>query len=110
MISTQRAVLIILLVAACTFLTRVLPFLFFGGQKSVPKAVNYLGKILPPAIMAILVVYCLKGISFAQAPYGAAELLSAALVVVLHLWKRNNLLSIGLGTACYMILIQVVFA
>lgn len=107
MISTTQAILIILVVAGCTFITRVLPFLFFGGTKEVPKAVNYLGKILPPAIMATLVVYCLKSMSFTIAPYGAAEILSVALVIVLHLWKRNNLLSIGLGTACYMILIRL---
>lgn len=109
MISAEKAILIVLIVAACTFLTRVLPFLFFGGSRGVPKAVNYLGKILPPAIMATLVIYCLKGISPAKAPYGAPELLSVALVAALHLWKRSNLLSIGLGTVFYMFLIQFVF-
>ena len=109
MISAQRAILIILVVAVCTFATRVLPFLFFGGNRGVPRAVNYLGKILPPAIMATLVIYCLKGISLLQAPHGAPELLAVALVAILHVWKRNNLLSIGLGTVFYMFLIQVVF-
>lgn len=109
MISAQRAILIILLVAVCTFATRVLPFLFFGGNRGVPRAVNYLGKILPPAIMATLVIYCLKGISLLRAPHGAPELLAVALVAILHVWKRNNLLSIGLGTVFYMFLIQVVF-
>ena len=71
MISAQRAILIILVVAVCTFATRVLPFLFFGGNRGVPRAVNYLGKILPPAIMATLVIYCLKGISLLRAPHGA---------------------------------------
>lgn len=107
MIPTSQALEIILVVAACTFLTRVLPFLFFGGNKEVPKTVNYLGKILPPAIMATLVVYCLKGVDLTSAPYGAAEFLSVALVAGLHLWKRNNLLSIGAGTVCYMILIRL---
>ena len=107
MISTSNAVAIILTVAICTFITRVLPFLFFGGNKEVPGAVNYLGKILPPAIMATLVVYCLKSIDFTSVPYGAAELISVAVVILLHLWKRNNLLSISLGTVCYMILLRL---
>ena len=107
MISSTQAMLMILVVAICTFITRVLPFLFFGGNKEVPGAVNYLGKILPPAIMATLVVYCLKGMVLTHMPYGLPELLSVVLVVVLHLWKRNNLLSIGLGTVCYMILLRI---
>ena len=107
MISITQAAAIIFVVAVCTFITRVLPFLFFGGNKEVPGAINYLGRILPPAIMATLVVYCLKGIQLTIAPYGAAEFISVAVVILLHLWKRNNLLSIGLGTACYMILIRL---
>ena len=110
MISAQRAILIILVVAVCTFATRVLPFLFFGGNRGVPRAVNYLGKILPPAIMATLVIYCLKGISLLRAPHGAPELLATAVVAALHGWKRNVLLSIAGGTAVYMLLVQVVFA
>ena len=106
MISATQAFLIVLVVALCTFITRVLPFLFFGGNKEVPGAVNYLGKILPPAIMATLVVYCLKGVDLSAAPHGASEFISVTVVVLLHLWKRNNLLSIGLGTICYMLLIR----
>jgi len=107
MIPASHAFAIVIVVAVCTFLTRVLPFLFFGGNRQIPRSVNYLGRILPPAIMATLVVYCLKGISFTAPPFGLAEILSVAAVVVLHLWKRNNLLSIGLGTALYMVLIRV---
>jgi len=107
MTSSTYAAAIVLVVALCTFITRVLPFLFFGGSKEIPGAINYLGKILPPAIMATLVVYCLKGIRLTVAPYGAAEFISVAIVILLHLWKRNNLLSIGLGTVCYMILIRL---
>lgn len=102
------ALLIIAVVALCTFFTRVLPFLLFGGKKEVPAAVRYLGKILPPAIMATLIIYCLKGIHPTQFPDGVAELISILLVILLHRWKKNALLSIGVGTACYMILIQTV--
>ena len=107
MISSTNALAIVLVVALCTFITRVLPFLFFGGNKEIPGAVNYLGKILPPAIMATLVIYCLKGIDLTSAPYGFAEFISVAVVVLLHLWKRNNLLSIRLGPVCYMVLIRL---
>lgn len=95
--------------AACTFLTRVLPFILFGGKKDVPSYVQYLGKFLPPAIIATLIVYCLKDIHPTLPPSGFAEFICIALVIVLHLWKRNNLLSIGAGTVCYMLLTQYVF-
>ena len=105
-----HAALIIAAAATCTVFTRALPFLFFGGSRGIPGPIRYLGKILPPAIMAVLVVYCLKNISLLQAPFGAPELLASALTVILHVWKRNNLLSIAGGTICYMLLVQVVFA
>ena len=95
----------ILVCALCTQITRWLPFLLFGGKKEVPRLVRYLGTILPAAIMAVLVGYCLKGIT----PYGLPELISVAAVVVLHLWKGNTLASIALGTVCYMVLVQMVF-
>ncbi len=106
----SRYVLISVIVCAlCTQVTRWLPFLLFGGKKELPKLVRYLGVVLPAAIMAVLVVYCLKGITPLAYPYGLPELLSVALVVVLHAWKGNTLLSIGAGTACYMVLVQAVF-
>lgn len=105
-----QSICIIAVVAGCTYLTRALAFLLFGGNRRVPPAVQYLGRVLPPSIIAILVVYCLKGIDPLAAPHGAPELISVVLVAGLHLWKRNNLLSIGLGTAFYMTLVQVVFA
>ena len=106
----SRYVLISVIVCAlCTQVTRWLPFLLFGGKKELPKLVRYLGVVLPAAIMAVLVVYCLKGITPLAYPYGLPELLSVALVVVFHAWKGNTLLSIGAGTACYMVLVQAVF-
>lgn len=99
----------ILVCALCTQTTRWLPFLLFGGKKEVPRLVRYLGTVLPATIMAVLVVYCLKGITPLAYPYGLPELISAAAVVVIHLWKGNTLASITLGTVCYMILVQAVF-
>lgn len=99
----------ILICALCTQITRWIPFLLFGGKREVPKLIRYLGTILPSAIMAVLVVYCLKSVRPLTYPYGLPELISCILVVVLHRLKGNTLLSIALGTVCYMILIQGVF-
>lgn len=107
---SEKYVLISIIVCAlCTQVTRWLPFLLFGGKKELPKIVRYLGAVLPAAIMAVLVIYCLKGMTPLAYPYGLPELLSVAAVVVLHLWKGNTLASIALGTVCYMVLVQVVF-
>ena len=100
---------VILAVAAGTQLTRWLPFWLFPENRRPPAAVTYLGRVLPAAMMGLLVVYCLRGVDFLSAPYGAPELLSVALVAALHLWKGNVLLSIGGGTVLYMILVQQVF-
>lgn len=99
-------ILLIAVVALVTMGLRFLPFFVFGGGKETPKFISYLGKYLPYAIMGMLVVYCLKGVSFINAPYGIPELICVAAVVGLHLWKRNTLLSIAGGTILYMILIQ----
>lgn len=98
----------VFIMAAVTILLRVLPFLVFSRGKT-PAYVSFLGKYLPYAIMGMLVVYCLKGISFVTMPFGIPELVAAAVVVFLHLWKRNTLLSILGGTACYMAMIQLIF-
>ena len=105
----KQALLIILVVAVCTLITRLIPFILFGGKRLVPKAITYLGNILPPAIMATLVVYCLKGADLFSASHGIPEFLSVAVTAVLHVWKRNVLLSIAAGTLCYMFLVQIVF-
>ncbi len=103
-----QTVLLIVVVALVTIALRFLPFLIFR-EKKTPEKITYLGKVLPYAIMAMLVVYCLKGISFVSAPFGLPELLGVGCVVLLHLWKRNTLISIAGGTICYMLLIQFVF-
>ncbi len=100
---------VILLVAAITFFTRLAPFLFFSGAKPTPKLVLYLGKVLPPAVMAILVIYCLRSVNPTAYPFGLPELIASACVVGLHLWRRNTLLSILVPTALYMVFRQLVF-
>lgn len=105
-----RSAVLVAVMAAVTMLLRFLPFWIFGGKKETPPLITYLGKALPYAIMAMLVVYCLKGIRLTESPYGLPELLSCAVVAGLHIWKRNTMLSIAGGTACYMLLVQIVFA
>ena len=109
MLSTGAAIAAIAVMAIVTFLTRVLPFLLFDRGESPPKLVLYLGRVLPPAIIAMLIVYCLRGVSFAAPGGWVPQLLCVAVVVALHLWKHNNLLSIFGGTVLYMVLVQAVF-
>lgn len=108
-ISVWRSIAIIIAVAVTIFFTRLIPFLFFPKGKEVPPVIQYLGKVLPPAVIGMLVIYCLKGVSFASVSHWAPEFIAVAAVIVLHVWKRNNLLSIGVGTVLYMFLVQVVF-
>lgn len=105
---TQR-ILTIAVIVLGTMLTRFLPFLLFPAGKPTPKAVHYLGSVLPGAVFGLLVVYCLKNVSLFTGSHGLPELISIALVVLLHLWKRQMLLPIAGGTACYMLLVQFVF-
>ena len=105
--SDAQALLVVLVSGGVTLLLRALPFLAFGRR--VPPFVLYLGRVLPYAVMAMLVVYCLRNVSPLTAPHGAPEALSCALVAGLHLWRRNTLLSIVAGTACYMFLVQTIF-
>ena len=99
----------IVVMAIVTFLTRALPFLLFGKQTNIPRTVVYLGKYLPPAVIAMLVVYCLRIVSFSAPSGWLPSLIAVAVVIALHLWKKNNLLSILGGTAVYMILLQTIF-
>lgn len=105
----NHAVLVIAVTALVTMLLRFVPFLLFGGKRETPAYISYLGRLLPYAVMAMLVVYCLRNISFLSAPFGAPELISCAVVALLHVWKRSSILSILGGTACYMLLVQLVF-
>ena len=102
-----HAALIIAVISLVTIALRGLPFLIFGGRRQVPKAVLYLAEVLPSAALGMLVVYGLKDLSFAAAPYGLLELGASAVVVLVQCWKRNTILSILAGTLAYMLLIQI---
>ncbi len=104
-----QALASVLVMAAVTFLTRAMPFIFFDRGDHPPKIVLYLGRVLPPAIIAMLIVYCLKGVGFATPAGWVPSAVSCGVVVLLHLWKENDLLSIFGGTVLYMVLVQGVF-
>ena len=107
--NNTHAVLTIAVCALVTAALRFLPFLIFGENRTTPPVIAYLGKVLPFAIMGMLVVYCLKGVTLTSAPFGIPEAIGCAAVALLHIWKRNTLLSIGAGTVVYMLLVQFVF-
>ena len=127
MLTPVQAIASIAVMAVVTFLTRFLPFLLFDRGEEPPKLVLYLGRVLPPAVIAMLIIYCLRNpaltvsedltetlsgwwaaiVSFFVG--WAPQLISGAVVVILHIWKKNNLLSIFSGTILYMILVQFVF-
>ena len=94
---------------AGTLITRFLPFILFPAGKEKPRYLEYLGKTLPYAAMGLLVVYCLKGVDLLGPTHGLPEILAVAAVAALHCWRRNSLLSIGVGTIFYMFLVQVIF-
>ena len=105
----KYAFIAISIVSLVTILLRFLPFIIFNKNSKVPKIIIYLGKVLPYSIMAMLVVYCMKEISFISFPHGLPEIISGIIVIVLHWWKKNTLFSIISGTIVYMLLIQFVF-
>ena len=102
-----HSVFIVAVVAIVTIALRFLPFFIFGGKKKTPEIILYLGKVLPYAIMGMLVIYCLRNIPTGNFQAGVVQLLACAVVALLHLWKRNTLLSIIGGTMVYMFLVQV---
>lgn len=104
-----QEIITIAMVVAGTMLTRFLPFMIFRADKPTPKYIQYLGKVLPLAVFGFLVVYCLKDVSVFSGSRGIPEAVSIAFVIILHLWKRQMLLSIAGGTICYMILVQTIF-
>lgn len=105
---TQQIITIAMVVLG-TAATRFLPFLIFPADRKTPGYVQYLGRVLPAAVFGLLVVYSLKDVSIFTGSHGLPELISIILVIVLHVWKRQMLLSIAGGTVCYMLLVQLVF-
>ena len=105
---TQSAFAVAIM-ATVTIFVRFLPFIVFRNNTKIPKSVLYLGKTLPPAIMAMLVVYCLKGIKFDSINHFLPEAIASAVVAVSYFIKKSTLVSIALGTVCYMLLVQLVF-
>lgn len=104
-----HVVLLIAVSALVTALIRFAPFLVFRGGPETPAVILRLGKLLPCAVMSMLVVYCLRNMDFAGASHALPEIIAAAVVVLLHVWRRNTLLSIVAGTVVYMLLVQLVF-
>ncbi|MCI8388479.1 MAG: branched-chain amino acid transporter AzlD [Clostridiales bacterium] len=105
---TQQ-IITIAAVSLATILTRFIPFIIFPADKPTPKFVQYLGKVLPAAVFGLLVIYCLKGVSVTTGSHGIPELIGIAVTAVLHIWKRQMLISIAGGTIVYMLLVQLVF-
>lgn len=100
--------IIIAICGICTFSLRAIPFLIFGKRK-VPKAITYLGKVLPMSVMTILVIYCIKDIRFDTPGNFVPSVVGIIVTALLHLWRKNTFLSIAVGTIVYMLLIQLVF-
>lgn len=108
-LSTTQAVIVILVASVCTFATRLFPFALFGGKKEVPAFVKYLGDILPVAIIGVLIIYCFKDFTKGDVNVIIPQLIAGAATAGVHLWKKNTLLSIAVGTIGYMLLIHFVF-
>ena len=107
--NNPRALLLVSIIALVTALLRFLPFIIFKDSTKTPKIITKLGKTLPYAVMAMLVVYCLKDVKFSSVDLFVPQMISIVVVSILHIWRRNTLLSIIAGTVCYMLLIQLVF-
>lgn len=104
-----QTIIMIFAIALGAMITRFLPFILFPEKKEPPNIIVYLGKVLPASMMGLLVVYCLRNVSIMEGSHGLPELLSITLIVILHKWKGNVLLSIGAGTLMYMFLVQAIF-
>lgn len=106
--SREYIVFAIFVSAGITFGLRALPFVIFHGKRKMPQSLIRLGQMLPAAIMAVLIIYCLKDGILAARTTGIAQLLAVLAVAITYKWKHNTMLSIVLGTAVYMLLIHVV--
>jgi branched-subunit amino acid transport protein AzlD len=104
-----QTLVIICMVTLGTVITRFLPFIIFRGTKSGNSYISYLGQVLPYSAIGLLVVYCLKNVNLKSSTYGIPEAMAILGIIILHHWKENALLSIGVGTAIYMVLVQAIF-
>ena len=109
MMTLTQQIVTIAMVILGTMLTRFVPFFVFPAGKPTPKYVQYLGNVLPPAVFGLLIIYCLKNVSIFTGSHAIPELLAITLVIALHTWKRQMLLSIAGGTIFYMILVQFIY-
>lgn len=107
MTDNMHALYIILAMGIATFATRIVPVLLFGRGSKVPDYVMYLGKVVPYTAMGLLIVYCLKDVQLIESPHALPEIAAMAVVVLSYLWKRNSILSVVIGTALYMAMIQM---
>ena len=107
--SIAQQLIMLGMVVLGTMITRFLPFLIFPASKPTPKYIQYLGKVLPSAVLGLLVIYCLQQVNFLSGSYGIPELIGIGVVTILHYWKRNMLLSIAGGTIVYMLFVQFIF-
>ena len=109
MLDMVSSLVMIAAVAIATFATRAASFIVFPKDREIPPTVKYIGAVLPPAVIGMLVVYCLRSTQVFAYPYGLPELIACLAVIGLHAWRRNVLLSVGAGTVLFMILVQMVF-
>lgn len=106
--NNAHSILMVVVISLVTILLRFLPFLIFGKRKT-PEYISYFGRVLPYSIMGMLVVYCMRNVSILTVPYGIPELIACVIVIFTHIWKRNTLLSILIGTLVYMFMVQFLF-
>lgn len=104
-----QSLVIILMITLGAQISRWLPFVAFSGKKELPQFVKYLGRVLPPALMGLIVVYCFKNTEILAGNHGLPELIASLVVIFTYKWKENLLISVGGGTAMYMLLLQFVF-
>ncbi|MGW8113975.1 branched-chain amino acid transporter permease [Caproicibacterium sp. NSD3] len=108
--SLGQSIITIIMVVIGTVTTRFLPFFAFPANKTPPRYIQYLGKVLPSAVIGLLVIYCLKDVTFFSGLHGLPEIISILCIIILYIWKKNTLACIVLGTVIYMVLVQFVFA
>ncbi|MBQ8503610.1 MAG: branched-chain amino acid transporter permease [Clostridia bacterium] len=97
------------MIILATLIMRFAPFVAFPDNKPTPKFIQYMGKVLPAAVFGLLIVYCLKNVNILEGSHGIPELIAIVVTALLHLWKKQMLISISAGTICYMLLVQFVF-